>query len=97
MVLAEEASTHFKAESKSNESGIYSFSALNPGTYTVTVKAQGFRPASVTSIVLTAGEMQNIDVKLALGASTETVEVVADTGLLDTGSANIATTLSNQK
>src|SRR6202022_5000846 len=28
---------------------------------------------------------------------TESVEVVADTGLLDTGSANIATTLSNQE
>jgi hypothetical protein len=47
--------------------------------------------------VLTAGQLQNVDVKLTVGAATETVEVVADNSLIDTGSANIATTLSTQE
>ena len=97
-VTAEEASTHFKTEGKSNEAGTYSFSSLNPGTYTISITAQGFQPQTITSIVLTAGQSQNIDVKLSVGAQTESIEVVANSNtLLDTGSANIATTLSNQE
>ncbi|HEY3838106.1 MAG TPA: TonB-dependent receptor, partial [Bryobacteraceae bacterium] len=96
-VVVEETATHYKAESKSNEAGIYNFAALNPGTYTITLTAAGFRPEAVTSVVLTAGQAQTIDFKLALGAATESVNVVAETGLLDTGSANIATTLTNEE
>jgi len=96
-VIAEEKTTRFKTEGKSNESGTYSFAALNPGTYTVTVTAQGFRSVSITDVVLTVGQLQSVDLKLAVGTATETVEVVADSSLLDTGSANIATTLSAQE
>lgn len=97
-VVVEETTTHYKTEGKSNNSGIYTFASLNPGTYSVMLTAQGFRPETVTSIILTAGQMQNVDVRLALGTATESVEVVAnDNALLDTGSANVATTLSAQE
>jgi hypothetical protein len=96
-VTAEESATHFKTATTSNQTGSYNFPSLNPGSYTVTVIGQGFRPESVTNVVLTAGQLQQIDVKLAIGTATESVEVVADTALLDTGSANIATTLSTQE
>lgn len=96
-VVAEEATTHYKSEVVSNDSGTYNFPALNPGTYTVTLNAKGFRSEAITDVVLTAGQVQNVDFKLSLGTTTESIEVVADTGLLDTGSANIATTLSKQE
>ena len=96
-VVAEETTTHYKTEGKTNESGAYTFAALNPGTYTITVTAGGFRPENVSNVILTAGQAQNVDLKLTVGATNETVEVVADTALLDTGSANIATTLSTQE
>src|SRR6266702_705914 len=96
-VIAEEMATHFKTDGKSNDSGSYSFPALNPGTYTVTITAQGFRSQSISNIVLTAGQLQNIDMKLVIGTANETVEVLADNALLDAGSANIATTLSSQE
>jgi hypothetical protein len=96
-VVAEESATHFKTQGASNAAGIYTFPSLNPGTYSITVTATGFRAESVTSVVLTAGQLQNVDVKLTVGTATESVEVIADNSLIDTGSANIATTLSTQE
>ena len=58
---------------------------------------QGFRTETIASIVLTAGPLQNVDLKLSIGTTNEFVEVVADSTLLDAGSANIATTLSTQE
>jgi hypothetical protein len=97
IVTAEESGTHFKTQVTTNSSGTYNFAALNPGTYSVTTAAPNFNHESKTGIVLTAGQDEKIDFKLLPGAATETVEVSADTALLDTGSANIATTLSTQE
>lgn len=96
-VTAVETTTHFKADGVSNGSGSYSFPSLNPGTYTIAVIAAGFRAETITSVVLTAGQSQNVDFKLSVGTATESVEVLADDTLLDTGSANIATTLSTEE
>ena len=97
VVTAVENSTHFTATVKTNGSGTYTFAALNPGTYTVTSTAAGFKTASNNDVTLTAGQLQQVDFNLSLGEATETVEVVGTNSLLDTGSANIATTLSAQE
>ncbi len=96
-VVAEEALTHYKVQGTSNNSGVYTFPALNPGTYTVTVTAPTFKAESVSGVVITAGQMQNVDVKMTLGTSTESVEVLAENTLLDTSSPNISTTLSTEE
>jgi hypothetical protein len=96
-VTAEEVATHFKTQDTSNQSGTYNFPSLNPGTYTITINSAGFRAETITNVVLTAGQLQNVDFKLTVGTATESVEVVADNSLIDTGSANIATTLSTQE
>jgi hypothetical protein len=96
-VTAVEATTKYSTHVVTSGDGVYSFPALNPGTYTVTVTAQGFRTEQRTSIVLTAAQAQKIDFSLAPGAATESVEVTAETSLLDAGSANIATTLSTKE
>ncbi len=92
-----ESSTNFKAAVQSNGAGAYTFAALNPGTYTVTASAGGFKTATRTDLTLTAGQLQQVDFNLSIGAATETVEVVGSNSILDTGSANIATTLSAQE
>lgn len=96
-VTAEETATHFKTVATSNPSGAYNFAALNPGTYAITSTAAGFRSETTTGIALTAGQLQVVDVKLTVGAQDTTVEVRADGSLLDTGSANIATTISTKE
>jgi hypothetical protein len=96
-VTVEEALTHYKSTVTANGSGAYSFPALNPGTYTITATATGFRSSTTTGITLSAAQLQIVDVKLAVGSQDTTVEVQADSELLDTGSANIATTLSTEE
>src|SRR2546427_4421715 len=69
-ITAEETTTHFKTIGKTNGSGIYTFGSLNPGTYTVTSTASGFRSETRSGVVLTAGNLQQIDFRLAPRAST---------------------------
>lgn len=96
-VTAEETTTHFKTVGDTNASGEYAFSALNPGTYTVTSMSTGFRTQTKTGITLTAGQLQVVDVQLEVGSQDASVEVQASNSLLDAGSANIATTLSEKE
>src|SRR6187402_950524 len=96
-VTVTEVATRFKSTTMMNASGVYSFPALNPGNYTVVSTATGFGTDTHREVVLTAGESQKIDLKLRAGGSTESIDVSASNPLLDTGSANIATTLSTKE
>jgi hypothetical protein len=96
-ITAENLETHFKTTVTSNGSGSFSLEGLNPGTYTVTFAAQGFKTATRKNVILTSGQNQELDFKAAIGSASDTVEVTAENTLLDTGSANIATTLSTQE
>lgn len=53
------------------------FAALLVVTYIVKVEAAGFSTAAVEQVVLTVAQVVKQDVKLAIGAATETVTVVA--------------------
>ncbi|HEU5340815.1 TonB-dependent receptor [Edaphobacter sp.] len=96
-VTATEGATKFATVVQTSGAGTYNMPALQPGTYTITVEAQGFRKETRSGVVLTAGQSQLVDFSLSVGTATETVEVSAENSLIDTGSANIATTLSNQE
>lgn len=93
-MVAEELSTHYKSTGVTNGSGVYIFPAVNPGEYVVSIEAKGFKKVTRTGVILTAGQAQQVDFELVTGAVTESIEVTAENALLDTGSANIATTLS---
>ena len=60
---------------KTDESRRVPITQLPPGTYTLTVTAPGFRTFKQVGIELTVGRLPNLDVKLEVGAVTETVEV----------------------
>ena len=97
-VTAEETTTHFKTVSKTNTSGVYTFGSLNPGTYNITTSSAGFRSETRLNVILTAGNLAQVDFQLVPGTSTQTVNVIASENvLLDSGSANIATTLSTKE
>ena len=97
-VTAEDVSTHFKTTVTSGGDGAFVLSGLNPSTYVVTATAINFKEATRTGIVLTAGALQVINISLTAGGGAETIEVTSESNsLIDTGSANIATTLSQQE
>jgi hypothetical protein len=76
--------TGFTQASTTDSKGIYTFSPLKIGRYTVRVSAQGFITKQQDNVQLHVGERAGVDVVLGIG-SQETVEVTAEAPLLQTG------------
>ena len=70
--------------------GTYRFSALEPGRYTMTVVATGFRSYRQDGIDLDVGRLPIIDVRLEVGSVSETVEVSDVSPLVDVTRSNAA-------
>ncbi|MDR3792067.1 MAG: carboxypeptidase regulatory-like domain-containing protein [Terracidiphilus sp.] len=68
--------------SVTNAIGLFSIPALPPGPYTVEATANGFQQG-VSSIILSVGQILNVNFQLKVGSTSEKVEVVANesTGL----------------
>ena len=67
-----------------NEAGYYEDNLLIPGNYQVSVEAAGFKKSIRNGILLPIGTRLQIDVALALGTVTETVQVTAEAQILET-------------
>lgn len=78
-------------------SGTYTVPYLKPGTYSVTVEAQGFKREKKTAIVLQVSQTAVIDFALEVGGITETVTVKADGALLDYGKADHGEVVENTR
>jgi hypothetical protein len=66
-----------------NSEGVFVFPSLPPGTYTITVEKQGFRPLEKSNIILSTGDKLSAgEFVLEVGAVAETVRVTADAGQL---------------
>jgi len=80
----------------SNGSGYFSITAIQPGTYTVTVSAAGFKAWEQAGVVFALGDSRTLpNIKLQVGQVTETVEITAGADSvvpLDTG--EVSTTLN---
>ena len=61
-----------------NPSGDYVFQLLNPGSYSLSVTAQGFKTEHRSHIVVDVNQANKQDVTMNLGVATETVEVTAN-------------------
>ncbi len=75
----------------SSASGVYGFSLLKPGRYTLTITQQGFK-TSVTGVDVVLGQIVAVNVKLETGSVSTTVEVTTQAAQLQTEDANITTT-----
>jgi hypothetical protein len=81
--------TRVPVEARTNQEGNYNVPFLLPGTYTVSVEAQGFRPAVRQNITVQVNDRLTLDFTMELGATTEAVTVVGDSPLLQTASADL--------
>ena len=85
--------TNLTQETVSNENGEYTLTNLQPGRYDVKVGLQGFREFVRTNVPVTAGQISRVEVKLEIGALTETVTVESAAQLLQTDKADLHTEL----
>ena len=72
-----------------NPDGQYTATNLEPGTYRVSVEAPGFKAAAVEPIVLNVNQTARVDVKLEVGEVTTSVNVQADTPVVQSETSSI--------
>jgi hypothetical protein len=95
-VTAVETSTNTDYKTVSSSAGEFSFSNLPLGSYTISVTATGFKNLKVDKVPVTAGATYTLPVKLNIASAGETVEVTADTLVLDTITDTQATAIPEE-
>jgi carboxypeptidase family protein len=95
-VTATNTATNALRSTVTNESGIYGFPALVPGTYSVRVEFAGFQPVVRNNIELQVQQVARVDFTLVVGATTETVQVNEFSQLLTTESATVGTVITEK-
>ena len=81
-----------------NGVGDYLFTAVDPGTYTVTVTAPNFEKLEEKSITVSIGTTETIDAKMHPGQVSQNVEVIGQMEpLIDTATASEGQTFDQQK
>jgi iron complex outermembrane receptor protein len=70
--------SHAARQTSTNPAGRYSFSAVRPGAYTLTVEAGGFAEYQQTEIKVAAGQNVTLTVRLTLESASQSVTVKAN-------------------
>jgi hypothetical protein len=80
-----------------NESGTYQLLALPPGLYTVSFELNGFRTAVHGDVRLQVDSQHKLDVPMAIGSLSETVQVTTDVVALNTSDASLGNVITGQQ
>ncbi|MDP2055938.1 MAG: TonB-dependent receptor, partial [Acidobacteriota bacterium] len=89
--------TGVAAERTSDANGNYEFFTVRIGSYILTAEKPGFSIALVDNIQVTVGARQRVDLNMAVGQLTETVEVSARAVLLQTDSSDRSQVISAEQ
>ena len=79
-----------------SESGDYTFPLAQVGNYSLKVQAQGFKLYTAPSVSLSAGDRLRVDVKMEVGAVSQSVEVSGVAPALQTDSSNVGGLVTSQ-
>jgi hypothetical protein len=94
-VTVTQTDTDFTRTFTTKADGTYREDFLPVGPYKVTVSAKGFKNLDRDGLVLTVIEDAKLDLSLAIGGASETIEVTADIPLLNTGNSTLGRTITN--
>src|SRR5262245_13272089 len=77
--------------------GLYTVLYLNAGTYTVTAQLSGFKKVVRPGMDVRVGEPTRVDLTLETGVMSETVQVLAESPILNTSSGISGTTIDSKQ
>jgi hypothetical protein len=96
-VQVTDQTTGISRDLTTDSEGNYEAAALKPGTYKVMVTAMGFKTTSIDAI-LSGSDTVRADVKIEVGAQTESVIVVGgEAGIIEKDQAVLSSRLNNQQ
>ncbi len=96
-VVVTNEQTGLTRQTKTGGNGEYVLPLLPVGVYVITGEQAGFKTAVHSNVALTVDQIQRLDMVLATGHVTESVEVQASALVLDTGSASVGHTITEKQ
>ncbi|MGC8791816.1 MAG: TonB-dependent receptor domain-containing protein [Bryobacteraceae bacterium] len=95
-VTVTDKETGFSRSATTSEVGSYSFPTLPAGTYEVRVSKSGFQTYTRSDVRVAINSIARVDVRLTVGAVTETVTVAASAAVLQTDRAEVRAEVTGQ-
>ena len=93
-----QSSTNAERTASTNEAGRFFFGSLQPGLYTLSIEAAGFRRLQRSSINLSAAETLSLtDLKLDVGQVTDSIQITDQAAVVQTQTAERAGTLTGSQ
>lgn len=80
-----------------NESGYFTAPALQIGSYSVSVEKEGFKRIQRSGIGLQVDQRVSLSLQLEVGAIADSVDVIADAMMVDSGSATVGKVIENRR
>ncbi len=93
-ILATSTISGGKFEAVSSDAGLYVFPSLPASSYTLVVEKTGFKKLSRQNIEVRLAQRVDLDLRLEVGDLAQTVEVTAETPLLETSTSEKSTNFS---
>lgn len=97
MVYVANLETGLRRNLATSAEGYYTAPLLPRGSYTITVSVSGFKTSKSPTLTLEEGQILRFDVRLEIGQVTESVEVVAQAGMLSTETTSVSSVVANQR
>lgn len=88
--------TASKRSMESDAAGNYTFVNILPGNYGIDAEKTGFKRFKRGSVLIEVGDALRIDIAMEVGALTQTVEVTAQTPLLQAQSSDLGTVVESR-
>ena len=89
-IVATNQATNVTKNTVSSESGTFRISALEGGTYRITVEAPGFKPWTQADILLESNQTRTVYPVLRVGEQRTTVEVTTAVATIETAKSNVS-------
>ena len=80
----------------SNSAGQYRFSLLKPGAYTISAQTPGLK-SGLAKLDVSVGQAQELNLSLTVQGTQEVIEVNAESTVIQTENANLATTIGSKQ
>jgi Carboxypeptidase regulatory-like domain len=92
-VTVTDQGTGIENHAVSSSAGTYAVTGLKPGVYSLTVESTGFKKSVQTGVNVEVSTTATVNVTLATGSATETVQVTADPIALNTTQPQLGSTV----
>src|SRR5215469_4621704 len=93
-IVVTNMATHTTRETKTDGAGFYQVLSLPVGEYTVSASHKGFSPVTTTANSLDINQTLKMDVKLAVGAESQIVNVETTAPTIETINPTLGSTVS---